>query len=131
MKRPLAGKREETAKRKRGRGRPFGPNNTANPSGRPKLPDDLKAALVANSLPLYEKGLRLLDDAIAVGNFGAASTLLLGLLKKSVPDAATLLELTGKDGAPLAIGAAQLRAMSDDDLATVRAIAERACAPKP
>lgn len=83
-------------------GKGFVPGQSGNPGGRKKLPDDLKAALAADSLPLYEKAKQLAAKAEKEGDLKTAATIVLGLLKKTVPDAQTLL-VGDVDGKPLQV----------------------------
>jgi len=117
----MAQKRERNAKR-RGRGRPFTPGNNANPGGRPKLPDDVKAALRTTTLPLLERALELLDICRAKRDRKTEASLILGLLKKTVPDTSAL-ELAGKDGGPIRVAQAEaLKRIPTEKLAEWRAL---------
>ena len=64
----------------------FKPGHKGGP-GRKKMPADLKAAIAADSLPLYEKAKALAEKAEKKGDLRTASTIVLALLKKSAPDA--------------------------------------------
>lgn len=83
-------------------GKGFVPGQSGNPGGRKKLPDDLKAALAADSLALYEKAKKLAAKAEKKGDLKTAATIVLGLLKKTIPDAQTLL-VGDLDGKPLQV----------------------------
>ncbi len=134
------------------RGRPFRKGRSGNPGGRPKEPAELRAVLAASSLDLYQRGLQMLDEAQAAGDLATASRLLLALLKKSLPDAATIIEVGGPgSSAPVVadvrakltaalarlatvgpgepvegVRACDLRFLSDEDLSALEAISERA-----
>lgn len=83
-------------------GKGFLPGQSGNPGGMKKMPEDLKAALAADSLDLYRKAKELIDTALVAGDLKVAASLLLGLLKKTIPDAQTLL-ITGPEGGPVQV----------------------------
>lgn len=80
----------------------FKPGQSGNPGGRPKMDPDLKRALAADSLPTYQEAWALYEMAKKDGNLKVASTLILGLLKKMVPDTSELL-VAAPDGGPVRV----------------------------
>lgn len=96
-------------------GKGFKPGQSGNPGGMKKLPEDLKAALSADSLVLYEQAKALIAKAISKGQLSVAATLLLGLLKKTIPDAQTLL-VSGPDGGPLQVMRLDPKKMSKEQI---------------
>ena len=64
----------------------FKPGGPPGP-GRPPMDPELKAVLAANTLPLYRKAEALAVKAEDGGDLRTASTIVLALLKKSLPDA--------------------------------------------
>ena len=118
----MAENSEKTAKpKKRGRGRPFKKGQSGNAGGRPKLPEELKQALTADSLELYEKAKRLLDKAERKGALHIAAQLVLGLLKKTIPDAQTLL-VGDANGDPLRLMAIDPKTLTKEQLDALIAI---------
>ncbi|MBL8909861.1 MAG: hypothetical protein JNM17_04065 [Archangium sp.] len=120
----MAENSEKTAKpepKKRGRGRPFPKGKSGNAGGRPKLPEELKQALTADSLELYEKAKKLLDKATRKGSLQVAAQLVLGLLKKTIPDAQTLL-VGDANGDPLKILAIDPKTLTKEQLEALIAI---------
>lgn len=105
--------------------------NTANPGGRPKVPAEVRAMLRADRVELYEKAKRLARKCEKAGDFKTAAYLLLGLLKKSLPDTSTL-EIGGPEGGPIALANIDLKRLSKEDLETLRGVLGRArSAPVP
>ena len=92
--------------------------------GRPHIPDDVKEALTAGTLPLLEKAHDLIKKAEKAKDYSTAARLVLGLLKKTVPDTQTLLVST-PDGGTLRLDADALRRMSIEDLSALRGIVAR------
>ncbi len=103
------------------RGKPFKPGESGNPGGRPKLPSELKEALAADTLVLYEKAKDLAEKAEAMGDLKTAGSIVLGLLKKTMPDAQTLL-VGDPDGKPLRTLVIDPKRLSKDELAMLIAI---------
>lgn len=58
----MAGNSEGTAKKKRGAGRPFAKGQSGNPSGRPKIPEDIKQAFKDLTPKAIETLQKILDD---------------------------------------------------------------------
>lgn len=83
-------------------GKGFMPGQSGNPGGMKKMPEDLKAALAADSLALYEKAKALYEKALRKGSLQVAATLIIALLKKTIPDAQTLL-ISGPEGGPVQV----------------------------
>lgn len=67
----------------------FKPGHPGGP-GRPPMDPELKAVLAANTLPLYRRAEALAEKAEDAGDLRTASTVILALLKKSLPDATEL-----------------------------------------
>ena len=72
-------------------GKGFKPGQSGNPGGMKPMSPEVKAALAADSLPLYHKAKALLERAEQEGDLRVAAMLVMGLLKKSIPDAQELL----------------------------------------
>ena len=102
-------------------GKGFKPGQSGNPGGRKPLPDDLKAALAADSLKLYQKAKQLAEKAEQEGDLKTAGTIVLGLLKKTVPDAQTLL-VGDLEGKPLSLVRIDPRTLTGPQLDALLAV---------
>jgi len=103
-----------SANKAKSKGKPihrFQPGVSGNPAGRPKLPDDVREALKANTLPLLKRGYALLDLLRDQGDVKTEVTLLLGLLRKTVPDASHLMIEGVENGRPVALQVATTEAL--------------------
>lgn len=121
----------ETSEPKRNADGTLAKGNTANPGGRPKVPDEVREMLRVDRVELYEKAKRLARKCEKAGDFKTAAYLLLGLLKKSLPDTSTL-ELGGPNGGPIPMTNVDLKRLSKADLEMLRGVLARArSAPQP
>lgn len=102
-------------------GKGFTPGQSGNPGGRKKLPDDLKAALAADSLALYKKAKQLAEKAEQEGDLKTAGSIVLGLLKKTIPDAQTLL-VGDVDGKPLRLLRVDPKTLTKEQLEALIAV---------
>lgn len=99
-------------------GKGFMPGVSGNPGGMKKMPEDLKATLAADSLELYLKAKQLVDTALKEGNLKVAATLLIALLKKTIPDAQTLL-ISGPEGGPVQVTRLDPKRMTKEQIDAV------------
>lgn len=84
------------------RGRPFRSGESGNPGGRPRMPEDLKTALAADSIEVYQEAKELYADCLETGDLSTAAKVIIALMKKSIPDTQHLL-VSNPEGKPLSV----------------------------
>jgi len=98
-KKALAENSKKTAKR--GKGKPFAPGKSANPGGRPKIPEEVRDAARALSLEAIKilAGVMRGAKTRPGDKIRAAET----LLNRAWGTPASSVEITGKDGQPIEV----------------------------
>jgi hypothetical protein len=102
-------------------GKGFRPGRSGNPGGMKPMPADLKAALAADTWPRYERLKALSAKAEAEGDLKTAAHIELSLLKKSVPDATTLI-IQGPDGGAVQVTRLDPKKCTREQLEAVLAV---------
>lgn len=111
-------------------GKGFKPGQSGNPGGMKPMPANLKAALAADSMALYEEAKRLYERAKEEGELKVAAQLIIALLKKSVPDASTLI-IEGPDGGPVQVTRLDPKKLTKEQLEAVLAVMRAQRLPTP
>lgn len=102
----------------------FKPGNPGS-KGRPPLPKSLKEVLRIDSIDLYNEAKRLYASLRDGGHYGPAVTLLLGLIRKTIPDTQTLL-VGGAEDAPALTLKVNTSKLTDAQLETVKGVIQAA-----
>lgn len=101
----------------------FKPGQSGNPGGRPKMDPDVKRVLTADTLPTYEKAWSLYERALKEGELRVAKDLVLGLLKKMIPDTSELL-VAAPDGGPVRVVHIDPKKLTTEQLDALLALRE-------
>lgn len=99
------------------------PGETRNPGGRPKMDPELKRVLAADALPTYREAWALYREAKEGGDLRVAKDILLGLLRKMIPDTTELL-VAAPDGGPVRVVNVDPRKLTTEQLDALLALRE-------